>query len=283
MKTAVITGASSGIGLVVAQDLAKAGWRVIAHGRDPGRAAAAEQSIRAAACGGGVDMMLADLSIMAEVARFANDVRAKTDKIDVLINNAGFTPAVRVETVDGLEQCFAANHMAPFLLTNLLLPLVKAAGRGAQIINTASSAHSFIKDMKWDDLQQKASFSVNDAYTQSKLANILHARELARRVAPDGIRANAVHPGFVQSNFDSHGGLIVKLMYIVGKPWSLTPKQGADTIVWLAKGGAPDVSGEYFVKRRIVKTTPAAQNEESAARLWRISEDILEQLGSFSG
>ena len=173
--------------------------------------------------------------------------------------------------------------MAPFLLTNLLLPLVKAAGPGAQIINTASSAHSFIKDMKWDDLQQKASFSVNDAYTQSKLANILHARELARRVAPDGIRANAVHPGFVQSNFDSHGGLIVKLMYIVGKPWSLTPKQGADTIVWLAKGGAPDVSGEYFVKRKIAKTTPAAQSEESAARLWRISEDILERLGSFSG
>lgn len=283
MKTAVITGASSGIGLVVAQDLAKAGWRVIAHGRDPGRAAAAEQSIRAAACGGDVDMLLADLSIMAEVARFANDVRAKTDKIDVLINNAGFTPSVRVETVDGLEQCFAANHMAPFLLTNLLLPLVKAAGPGAQIINTASSAHSFIKDMKWDDLQQKASFSVNDAYTQSKLANILHARELARRVAPDGIRANAVHPGFVQSNFDSHGGLIVKLMYIVGKPWSLTPKQGADTIVWLAKGGAPHVSGEYFVKRKIAKTTPAAQSEASAARLWRISEDILERLGSFSG
>ena len=283
MKTAVITGASSGIGLVVAQDLAKAGWRVIAHGRDPGRAAVAEQSIRAAACGGDVDMLLADLSIMAEVARFANDVRAKTDKIDVLINNAGFSPSVRVDTVDGLEQCFAANHMAPFLLTNLLLPLVKAAGPGAQIINTASSAHSFIKDMKWDDLQQKASFSVNDAYTQSKLANILHARELARRVAPDGIRANAVHPGFVQSNFDSHGGLIVKLMYIVGKPWSLTPKQGADTIVWLAKGGAPDVSGEYFVKRKIAKTTPAAQSEESAARLWRISEDILERLGSFSG
>lgn len=283
MKTAVITGASSGIGLVVAQDLAKAGWRVIAHGRDPGRAAEAEQSIRAAACGGDVDMLLADLSIMAEVARFANDVRAKTDKIDVLINNAGFTPSVRVETVDGLEQCFAANHMAPFLLTNLLLPLVKAAGPGAQIINTASSAHSFIKDMKWDDLQQKASFSVNDAYTQSKLANILHARELARRVAPDGIRANAVHPGFVQSNFDSHGGLIVKLMYIVGKPWSLTPKQGADTIVWLAKGGALHVSGEYFIKRKIAKTTPAAQSEASAARLWRISEDILERLGSFSG
>lgn len=283
MKTAVITGASSGIGLVVAQDLCKAGWRVIAHGRDPGRAYSAKQLIRDIAPDAQVDMLLADLSIMAEAARFAYEVRAKTDRIDVLINNAGFTPAARVETLDGLEQCFAVNHMAPFLLTNLLLPLVKAAGPGAQIINTASSAHSFIKDMKWDDLQQKSSFSVNDAYTQSKLANILHARELARRVAPDGIRVNAVHPGFVQSNFDSHGGLLVKLMYIFGKPWSLTPKQGADTIVWLAKGGAPDATGEYFVKRKIAKTTPAAQSEEAATRLWQMSEGILAKLGVFPG
>lgn len=283
MKTAVITGASSGIGLVVAQDLCKAGWRVIAHGRDPDRAYMAMQSIREVAPDAQVEMLLADLSSMAEVARFANDVRSKTGRIDVLINNAGFTPAARVETLDGLEQCFAANHMAPFLLTNLLLPLLKAAEPGAQIINTASSAHSFIKDMKWDDLQQKASFSVNDAYTQSKLANILHARELARRVAPHGIRVNAVHPGFVQSNFDSHGGLIVKLMYIFGKPWSLTPKQGADTIVWLAKGGAPDATGEYFVKRKIAKTTPAAQSEAGATRLWQMSEEILASLGVFPG
>lgn len=228
-------------------------------------------------------MLLADLSIMAEVTRFAHEVRAKTDRIDVLINNAGFTPAARVETVDGLEQCFAANHMAPFLLTNLLLPVVKAAGPGAQIINTASIAHRFIKDMKWDDLQQKASFNVSDAYTQSKLANILHARELARRVASDGIRVNAVHPGFVQSNFDSHGGLAVKLMYFLGRPFSLTPAQGADTIVWLAKGGAPEVTGEYFAKRKVTRTTPAAQSKAGAARLWQMSEEILAKLDGVPG
>jgi retinol dehydrogenase 12 len=283
MKTAVITGASSGIGLVIAQELAKAGWRVIAHGRDPGRSDAALQAVRDVAPDAQVEMLLADLSIMANVARFAEDVRAKTDRIDVLINNAGFTPAARVETVDGLEQCFAANHMAPFLLTNLLLPLVKAAGPGAQIINTASIAHRFIKDMKWDDLQQKASFNVSDAYTQSKLANILHARELAHRVASDGIRVNAVHPGFVKSNFDSHGGLAVKLMYFLGRPFSLTPAQGADTIVWLAKGGAPEVTGEYFVKRKVTKTTPAAQSKAGAARLWQMSEEILAKLGGVPG
>lgn len=279
MKTVVVTGASSGIGLVVARELAKAGWRVIAQGRDPERAEAAMQTIRSAVPNAHLDMLLADFSTMAEVSRFAEAVYEKTRTIDLLINNAGFTPASRVETVDGLEQCFAVNHMAPFLLTNRLLHLIKAAGAGAQIINTASSAHTFIKNMKWDDLQQSAKFSLSDAYTQSKLANILHARELARRLAPDGIRVNAVHPGFVQSNFDSHGGLIVKLMYIFGRPLSLTPEQGADTILWLANGCAPTVTGEYFVKRKIAKTTPAAQSTKGAARLWAISESLLAGLG----
>jgi retinol dehydrogenase 12 len=275
MKTAVVTGASSGIGLIVARELARAGWRVFAHGRDPGRAEKAMRMIQAAVPDAQVEMHLADLSVLSQVSGFADDVSAKTDRIDLLINNAGFTPAVRVETVDGFEQCFAANHLAPFLLTNRLLPLIKVAGPGAQIINIASSAHTFIKDMKWDDLQQSAKFSASEAYTQSKLANILHARELARRLAPDGIRVNAVHPGFVKSNFDSHGGLIVRLMYIFGRPISLTPEQGADTILWLAMGGAPDVSGEYFVKRNITKTTPAGQSREGAARLWAISEALL--------
>ncbi len=275
MKTAVVTGASSGIGLVVACELARAGWRVIAQGRDPGRTEAALQHIRATAPAAEVDMLLADLSVMANVEQFAAQVRALTGRVDVLINNAGFFPASRIETADGFEQCFATNHLAPFLLTNLLLPLIKAAGPGAQIINTASSAHTFIKDMKWDDLQQRQIFSANDAYTQSKLANILHARELARRLAGDGIRVNAVHPGVVQTNFDSHGTLVVKLMYFLGRPFSLTPEQGADTVLWLAMGGAPDATGEYFVRRKIAKTTPAAKSAEGAARLWRLSEALV--------
>ena len=275
MKTAVVTGASSGIGLVVARELARAGWRVIAQGRDPGRTAAALAAIKAAVPAAQIELIGADLSAMANVAAFADAVATRTSRLDLLVNNAGFSPARRVETADGLEQCFAVNHLAPFLLTNRLVPLLKAAAPGAQIINTASIAHTFIRDMKWDDLQQTKRFSLNDAYTQSKLANILHVRELARRLQPHGIRANAVHPGLVQTNFDSHGGLIVKLMYVFGKPFSLTPEQGADTILWLAQDGAPGVTGEYFAKRAIAKTTPAAQSEAGAQRLWTISEALL--------
>ena len=280
MRTAVITGASSGIGLVVARELAREGWRVIAHGRTHARAAKALEDIRAAAAPGGqVDMVLADLSAMAAVSQFADEVKERTDRIDLLVNNAGFTPAKRIETVDGYEQCFAANHLAPFLLTNRLLPLIKAAAPGAQIINTASVAHKFVKDMRWSDLQQQTHFSASDAYAQSKLANILHARELARRVAQDGIRANAVHPGLVQSNFDSHGNTVVKLIYMLSRPFSLSPEQGADTILWLARGGAPDATGEYFAKRKIGALTPAAQSCEGAARLWNVSEVLVAEAG----
>ncbi len=256
---------------------------MIAHGRNAGRAKVALEDIRTAAPDAEVEMILSDLSEMAQVRQFADDVAARTEMIDLLINNAGFTPAQRVETVDGLEQCFAANHLAPFLLTHQLLPLLKAAGPGAQIINTASVAHKFIKDMKWEDLQQVEHFKASDAYTQSKLANILFTRALAPRLQADGIRVNAVHPGLVQTNFDSDGGIVVKLMYLFGKPFSLSPEQGADTILWLAKGGAPESTGQYFAKRRLASLTSAAQSKEGAARLWKISEELLAGLDMLAG
>lgn len=271
MKTAVVTGASSGIGLVVARELARSGWHVIALGRDPDRIEAALADIHKAAPHARVDMVQADFSVMAEVARAAGEVTALTDRIDLLVNNAGGTPATRVETPDGLEQTFAANHLATFLLTQRLLPLIRGAAPGAQIIVTSSVAHKFIQDMVWDDLQLSEKFDAGKAYTQSKLANILFVRALAPRVAADGIRVNAVHPGFVASNFPSHGNLVVRLMYALGKPVSLTNEQGADTILWLAKGGST-ATGEYFVKRKVAATTPAAQSLEGAERLWSISE-----------
>lgn len=274
MKTIVITGASSGIGLVVARELARAGWRVIAQGRDAARAATALAAIRSAAPSAKVDMLLADLSTFAGMERLADSVAALTDRIDVLANNAGFIPAARVITADGLEHGFATNHLAPFVLTNRLLPLLRAAAPGAQVINTASVAHRFVKDMLWDDLQQTGKYSPGNAYAQSKLANILHARALAERVAADGIRVNAVHPGLVATNFPAHGNWLVKAMYRFSRPFQLSPEQGADTIVWLAQGGAPDVTGAYFASRKVARTTPAAQSREGAERLWAISMDL---------
>ena len=279
MKAAVVTGASSGIGLVVARELARDGWRVIAQGRNPARAEAALAEIRAAAPQAQVDMLLADLAVMDNVVEFATKIGALTDRIDLLVNNAGATPSQRIETADGLEQTFAANHLAVFLLTHRLLPLLKAAAPDAQVITTASVAHKFIKDMKWGDLQQVEKFSADDAYTQSKLANILFTREMAKRVEQDGIRVNCMHPGVVQTNFDTNGNLAVKLMYFLGKPFSLTPEKGADTILWLARGGAPDATGQYFAKRKPEELTPAAQSDEGAARLWRISEDLVAKAG----
>ncbi len=256
---------------------------MIAQGRDHARSEAALAEIRSAAPEAQVDMIRADLSVMDKVDAFASQVAASTDRIGLLVNNAGATPSRRMETADGFEQTFAANHLAVFLLTHRLLPLLKAAAPGSQVITTASVAHKFIKDMKWDDLQQAQSFSASDAYAQSKLANILFTREMAKRVKHDGIRVNCVRPGVVQTNFDSHGNLAVKLMYFLGKPLSLTPEQGADTILLLAKGGAPKATGQYLAKRKPAALSAAAQSEQGAARLWDISKELTAKAGQTVG
>lgn len=271
-RTAVVTGASAGIGFVVARHLAGNGWRVIGVGRDAGRVAAAKEAIRAALPDCDVTMLRADLSIMGDVRQLARAIAKKTDIVHLLVNNAGGTPARRVVTEDGFEQCFAGNHLGPFLLTKQLLPLIAAAG--AQIINVSSVAHRFIKDMQWDDLQMERKFDAGKAYSQSKLANILFTRALARRLADTWIRVNAVHPGFVQSNFASHGNAIVRMIYRLGTPFALTPEQGADTILWLAAQDNPG-SGGYFAKRRPAPLTPSAGSDQGAERLWQFSENLV--------
>lgn len=273
-KTAVVTGASAGIGLVVARELAAQGYRVIGIGRDAARTAAAEKAIRAAVPTADIRMLRADLSVLAEVRRLSGEILREADVIHLLVNNAGGTPASRRVTPDGLEECFAANHLGPFLLTRELLPAIERAGAGAQIINVSSIAHRFIKDMQWDDLQMERRYDAGKAYSQSKLANILFTRALARRLSDKGVRVNAVHPGFVGSNFASHGNAIVKLIYRVGSVFALTPEQGADTILWLAGQSDPG-TGDYLVKRRPARLTPAAQSDEGAERLWQISEKLV--------
>ncbi|WP_046868843.1 SDR family oxidoreductase [Microvirga massiliensis] len=275
LKTAVVTGASSGIGLVVARELARRGFRVIGLGRSPGRSKAALAEIRRAAPTAQVDFVRADLAVMSEVRRAATEITALTDRVDVLINNAGAVIKERRVTPDGYEATFAGNHLGPFLLTQCLMPLLRAAVAAtgeARVVNTASGAHQMVRDMAWDDLQLEKNYGSWTAYAQSKLANILFTRELARRERENGIRVNAVHPGVVDTNFPSGGGLLTTIGWLVARPFAKTPEQGADSILWLATEAPADLTGGYLEQRQPARITKAAQSAEGARRLWELSE-----------
>ena len=244
-RVAVVTGASSGIGKEAAKALAAAGWRVIGLGRDPGRSAAAEAEIRAAAAPGAeVEMILADLSLMADAARAAKGVAARTDRVDVLLNNAGGVGKERVVTAEGNEATFAGNHLGPFLLTQRLLPLLQAAAAdqpagAVRVLNVSSSGHLGSPGLDWENLQSLENFQSAPAYMNAKLANVLFTRALAKRVAPFGMVVHAMHPGIVDSNFASHGDAAMQSYLASKKDVSFTPAQGADTLVWLATAAEP--------------------------------------------
>lgn len=287
-RIAVVTGASAGIGLAVATGLVRDGWRVIALGRDPQRSADALRALRAVSGDAQVDMIVADLSVMAQVDRAADQIVALTGHIDLLVNNAGGIPARRVETADGLESCFAGNHLGPFLLTRRLLPLLRAAtgkaGPGARIVNVASAAHLAVRGMAFDDLQMARGFSPEKAYGQSKLANILFTRELARRVGGAAITVNAVHPGVVASNFGAHGTWLWRTTYRLFGRWMRTPERAADTILWLGTASeTATLTGGYYDRRKLARMSRAARDDAAAARLWTASETLLSGLGHAPG
>jgi NAD(P)-dependent dehydrogenase (short-subunit alcohol dehydrogenase family) len=281
-RVAVVTGASSGIGKEAAKALAAAGWRVIALGRDPQRSAAAEAEIRAAAAPGAqVEMILADLSLMADAARAAKEIAARTDRIDALLNNAGGPAAGRVVTPEGNEATFAGNHLGPFLLTTRLLPQIKAAAAdqpagAVRVLNVSSSGHLGSPGFDWADLQLLENFQTGQAYMNAKLANVLFTRELARRLAADGVVVHAMHPGIVNSNFASHGDAAMQTYLKAKEDVAFTPEQGADTLIWLATADEPGQStGGYFHQRKPDVVSPQGQDDDAAARLWRESEALV--------
>lgn len=280
-RTAVITGASSGVGKATAQALAAQGWDVIGIGRDPQRTAAAEPDIRAASTGGRVHMIRADLALMAETAQAANEIAALTDRVDVLVNNAGGIAREKVITAEGNEANFASNHLGHFLLTQRLLPLLKRAAASApegsvRIINVSSDASEMIPGFDWDDLQLFKGFNSGRAYCQAKLANVLFARGLAQRLADDGIVAHSVHPGTVESNFASHATEATQA-YIATLE-HLTPEQGADTVIWLATAEEPgQTSGGYYYLRKPRTPNPLIDDKATVDRLWEESEKLVAQ------
>jgi NAD(P)-dependent dehydrogenase (short-subunit alcohol dehydrogenase family) len=276
-KTVVVTGATSGIGAVTARDLAQMGAHVIVVSRNPKRCKDTVKAIRWETGNEEVEYLLADLSSQAEVRRVAEEILQRDPSLDVLVNNVGAFFLTRRESIDGIEMTLALNHLSNFLLTNLLLDRIKAtAGEHgeARIVNVASAAHRGAH-IHFDDLQFRRGYNGMAAYGQSKLANILFTYELARQLEGTAVTVNALHPGFVASNFAKNNGLLVKLAMNLAGLFGNSPEKGARTSVYLAS--SPEVrgvSGKYFVKKKAVSSSPESYNKQTAERLWQMSEAL---------
>ena len=266
-KTVVITGATSGIGEVAALELAGKGARIVFTARDRNRGEATLAKLDAKAPGLSHKVHYADLSLVAEMKRVAAQIAASEPRIDVLVNNAGAAFAQRQVTAEGFELTFALNHLSYFVITAGLRERLLGS-TPARIVSTSSTAHSGMK-IDLGDLQTKNGYSSLKAYGRSKLENILFTRELARRLRGTGLTANCLHPGVVATRFGHESGGIIQPVIKALQIFGISPEKGAETIVYLAS--SPDVAnvtGEYFVKNKIAKTSAAAQDMGVAAALW---------------
>ena len=272
-KVVVITGGTSGIGQVAAEQLAGMGARIVLVARSRERGDASLARLRQAGPDTKHTVRYADLSSIDDTRRLGAEIAAAEPRIDVLINNAGALFNTRQLSVDGLEMSFAVNHMAYFLLTEALRERLVASGP-ARIVSTASGAH-FGSKLDFDDLQSAKGYTGFAVYGRSKLANILFTRELARRLAGTGVTANCLHPGFVATRFGDRSGGLVQSIMPIAKLFALSPDKGAETIVYLASSPEPaTASGLYFDQRRPKTPSPEALDDAAAARLWSESGRI---------
>jgi NAD(P)-dependent dehydrogenase (short-subunit alcohol dehydrogenase family) len=274
-KTVLVTGANQGIGKAAAIELARRGAKVVLVCRSEPKGRAALEDVRAAAKGKEPELYVADFARLADVRRVAADFSKAHDRLDVLLNNAGLIVPSFHTTADGLEETFAVNHLAPFVLTAELLDLVKAtaAREGeARIVNVSSRAHRGGK-MRWDDLEGRKGYSAMTAYSQSKLANILFTYELARRLEGTQVTVNCLHPGVIASGFGQTYKGVFSVLVRLAKPFLLTTEEGAKTSVYLAS--SPEVlgvTGKYFVECKAVASNAVSYDEASWTRLWEVSE-----------
>jgi NAD(P)-dependent dehydrogenase (short-subunit alcohol dehydrogenase family) len=275
-KVCLITGATGGIGLVTAQVLAQQGAKVVLVSRSAEKCAAVAAQIKAATGNQDVTYIAGDLSRMSQVRGVAEQFLAGYDRLDVLVNNAGALFTTRQVTAEGYEMTMALNHLNYFYLTALLRDRLLASAP-ARIVNVSSDAHKG-GSINFDDLMSTKKYSAFGAYAMSKLANVLFTYELARRLEDSGVTANALHPGFVASNFGrSNGGMMGAIMPVF-QLFAISPDKGAETTIYLA--ASPEVAGvtgKYFAKKQAVKSSGASYDEAAQRRLWEMSEQLVQQ------
>jgi NAD(P)-dependent dehydrogenase (short-subunit alcohol dehydrogenase family) len=272
-KVVMITGGTSGIGRAAATALAAMGAEVVVSGRSRERGESAVEEIRDTSGNEKVSLMLADLAVQAEVRGLAEEFRDRYDRLDVLVNNAGIIQSKRTETPDGIELTLAVNHLAPFLLTNLLLDLLKESAP-SRIVTVSSEARRGAQ-IDFDDLQSERRYRAFKVYGMTKLANILFTYELAERLEGTGVVANALHPGGVNTNFGNNNRSFGTLIFRAFKPFMRTPEQGADTVVYLAVSPeAGKMTGRYLTDRKVVSSFQDPHDEVMQKRLWEVSEEL---------
>ena len=274
-RTCMITGASSGIGRVTALEIARLGADLVLVCRDRARAEDAVAEIRAQTGNQNMEVMLADLSSQQAIRQLAHDYLATDRPLHVLVNNAGLVNLHRTLTVDGIETVFAVNHLAYFLLTNLLLDRIKASAP-ARIVNVASDAHRFgTGTINFDDLGGERGYRTMRIYGQSKLANILFTYELARRLEGTGVTVNCLHPGAVATGLGKNNGGWAKVVIGMLRPFFRTPESGAATSIYLASSPQVEgISGKYFSNCKETRSSKGSYDAAAARRLWEVSEEL---------
>jgi retinol dehydrogenase 14 len=273
-KTVLVTGASSGIGLYSSLDLATLGARVVMVGRDPRRTEQAVADVKARSGSSQVSGLICDFSSQSAVRLLAETFRSGNDRLDVLVNNAGGVNKTRTTTVDGIETTFAVNHLGPFLLTNLLLDLILKSAP-ARVVTVASVGHLH-GTLDFDDLGFERGYSIMRAYSRSKLANVLFANELARRLAGTGVTSNSLHPGSVNTRIWSGAPWWAKPFIQMMRPFFISAETGASYVVALVR--RPDLSnvtGRYFDTATMTAPSQLAQDQDLGRRLWEVSAAMV--------
>ncbi|WP_128544771.1 SDR family oxidoreductase [Larkinella soli] len=275
-RTCLITGANSGIGRISALELAKKGFDIIMLCRNAEKARPVRQEIKKVSKSGRVDLIWCDLSSQQSVVQAAREIIDRYDRLDVLLNNAGLYIHKEQYSLDGIELTFATNHLGPFLLTNLLLDLLRKGDR-PRVVTVSSEAHRFSSGFKLDELAKPRSYNGWKAYGASKLCNILFAKELAERTMGEGITSNSLHPGAVKTNFGADISSLMGLAFRLMQPFFISPEKGAETSIYLASSPEVEkVTGLYFDKSRPKTPNQEAQSSYNAKALWALSEKLTE-------